>query len=267
VDQLRATRITSALRRGSSRPVVVETPGGVHIVKLAGAAQGAGALVAEIVVAELAQAIGLQVPARALVEVPRHIEVADWDDELEDLLAASAGANLGFAWLDGATDFAAADVVRVPPAFRAAVLWLDRLVMNPDRTARNPNLLWHAGEPWLIDHGAALGFQYDWPRVTEDAPRAPWLPREAHLFEAVVDADALQAADAALAPMLTREVLHAAASLVPAEFLRARHPDADPVRRRAAFVAYLWKRLREPRPFLEVRELPAPPVRARPSWL
>lgn len=267
MQPLRATRITSGIRRGSSRPVVVETPGGVHIVKLAGAAQGAGALAAEIIVAELAEAIALRVPSRVLVEVPAGIEVSDWDDELEDLLVASRGTNLGFEWLEGATDLADGDIERVDPALRAAVLWLDRLVMNPDRTARNPNMLWWAGDAWLMDHGAALGFQYDWARITDNAPRAPWFPREAHLFEAVVNADELRAADEALAPRLTSDVLRAAVALVPAEFLRDRDPSADAATRRAAFVDFLGKRLAEPRPFLDVREPPAPPVRSRPSWL
>ena len=39
-------------------------------------------------------------------------------------------------------------------------MWLDALVMNVDRTPRNPNLLaWH-GRVWLIDHGAAFYRQH-----------------------------------------------------------------------------------------------------------
>ena len=53
----------------------------------------------------------------------------------------------------------------VPSAWRVAaaaadVVWLDALVMNVDRSARNPNLLlWHE-RLWLIDHGAALYLQH-----------------------------------------------------------------------------------------------------------
>src|SRR4029450_3689733 len=47
------------------------------------------------------------------------------------------------------------------PARAAEVVWLDALVMNVDRTPRNPNLLsWH-GRTWLIDHGAAFYLQHD----------------------------------------------------------------------------------------------------------
>jgi HipA-like protein len=260
VSAIVAERISAAGRRGSSRPVVVETSAGARLVKLRGAAQGTGPLVAEIVVAELAEAIGLSVPPRSLITLPAGIKTADWDDELDDLLAASVGVNLGFDFLPGARELAAGDVERVAPADQAAILWLDRLVMNPDRTARNPNLLWWSGHLWLIDHGASLGFQYTWERVTESSPREPRLMPDAHLFDAAVPQDDLRAADETLAKHLTRDVLEAAVAAVPESFLRPLlgiAEDAEPgsrsARRRAAYVAFLWKRLKAPRPFLEAR--------------
>lgn len=265
---LLARRVLSARRRGSSRPLIVETSDGARLVKLRGAAQGTAPLVAEVIVGELASAAGLAVPARSLIELPPEIETADWDDELADLLAASVGINLGFEFLDGAREFASADVERVTPTTRAEVLWLDRLVTNPDRTIRNPNLLWLADRLWLIDHGAALGFQYAWSRVAESTPReAGWTPA-AHLFEAVVSSDELRAVDAMLAPRLTREVLMEAVAQVPQSFLEPLVEGQSIGRRRAAYAAFLWKRLREPRPFLETRALPPDrPRGARPAWL
>ena len=249
--------------------MIVDTRAGARIVKLRGAAQGTAPLVAEVIVAELAEAAGLLVPPRSVVEIPAEIEAADWDDELADLLAASAGLNLGFDFLDGARELDAAEVARVEPETRAAILWLDRLVLNPDRTARNPNLLWWSDQLWLIDHGAALGFQYDWGRVSEDSPRQPGLGPEAHLFESVRSTDELLAADATLAPKLTRETVDQAVHAVPDSFLLPLVGDASLVaRRRAAYEAYLWQRLRAPRPFLEGRDLPTGrPCGRRPPWL
>jgi hypothetical protein len=277
VDVLRAERVSPAGRRGSSRPLIVETRAGARIVKLRGAAQGTGPLVAEVIVAELAEALGLAVPPRSLIELPAEIETADWDDELAHLLAASVGLNLGFDFLAGAREFAPSDVERVAPETRAAILWLDRLVLNPDRTARNPHLLWWADQLWLIDHGAALGFQYDWQRVLEPSPREARLPPEAHLFESVVPADDLRFVDHALASRLTRGVIDATVAAVPEMFLlplvdvgSAAQPEIASriARRRAAYGAFLWKRLQPPRPFLDERALPVERPRAqRPPWL
>jgi hypothetical protein len=270
VDVLSAERISASGRRGSSRPLIVETESGARIVKLRGAAQGTGPLVAEIIVAELAEAIGLAVPPRSLVTMPDEIETADWDDELGDLLVASVGLNLGFDFLPGARELVPSDVGRVAPETRAAILWLDRLVLNPDRTASNPNVLWWADHLWLIDHGAALGFQYDWHGVREQSPREARLPRPAHLFEAVVPPDDLRSVDDELASRLTRDVVDAAVAAVPDSFLlplvHAGPADSGDVassiaRRRAAYGAFLWKRVRAPRPFLEWR--PVPPDRPR----
>ena len=59
---LRAQRILKAERRGSSWPVLVESEAGLYFTKLRGAAQGWSALVAEIIVAEIAERLGLKAP-------------------------------------------------------------------------------------------------------------------------------------------------------------------------------------------------------------
>lgn len=246
-----ALRVRVAHRGGSSLPVTVDTGAGPRFTKLRGAAQGTAPLVAEVVVAALAEAIGLFVPARSLVTFAADLPSDDRNDELADLLRASAGVNLGFAVLDDARDLRAEDVPRVSEEEASAIVWLDALVQNPDRTARNPNLLLRRGRLWLIDHGAALGFHYDWPGVREEAPRRAWAPRRPHVLaeRAVI----VQELDALLADQLGRDVLEAAVAAVPDAFLAPLVPDPTATalaRRRAAYVAYLWKRLKAPRLFL-----------------
>jgi len=239
-------------RRGSSWPVIVETTEGPLFVKLRGAAQGTAALVAEVVVAELADALGLPVPRRTFVVLGEDLESDDRDGELLDLLARSRGVNLGFRVLDDPRDLRREEAEALPDAFACAVLWMDALVLNRDRNARNPNVVLSAGRPWLIDHGAALPFQHDWSAVTEDSPRTASYPVEDHLFGG--RAAALAAWDGRLAAKLPREVLGRAVAAVPDELLRPLVPpgssDAVIERRRLAYAAFLWKRLRSPRPFL-----------------
>lgn len=245
----RARHVLATVRAGSSLPLLLETDGGVQFTKLRGAAQGPAALVSEIIVAHLAEALGLRAPRRALVWIEPRLASDDPDYELRGLLDRSVGWNLGFEHLAGARDLRPEEAAAIEPDTAAAILWLDRLVMNPDRTARNPNLLRHRGALYLIDHGAALGFQHDLRRLTEDTPRRPG-GAPGHLLAA--HAPLLPQWDPILAEALGREVLRAAAAQVPDDLLQpltAGGPGAAD-RRREAYVAFLWKRLRAPRPFL-----------------
>src|SRR6201991_4209140 len=150
-----ATRYVTPLREGGSLPAIVEADDdGLYVCKFRGAGQGAKALAAEIVAGELARALGLPVPELVLVELDPALAASEPDPEIQELIAASGGVNLGVDYLPGALPYLP---TQPPDAELAAdVVWLDALVTNVDRTPRNPNLLrWHGGL-YLIDHGAAL---------------------------------------------------------------------------------------------------------------
>jgi len=233
--------------RGSTWPVLGLVGGQKLVLKLRGSAEGVLPLIAELVVGALADALGLSVPARSLVELPKDVASDDPHEELRDLLTKSAGLNLGLSYLEGFRDVTVADAARIEPALKARIVWLDALVQNPDRSARNPNLMIKAGKIWLIDHGAALNFHHDWRLVTEQTPREPGAVPSEHLLK--VSADELAEADRELAPKLRPEIVEAALRSVPDAFLAELGPE-PPLRQRAAYVAYLRKRLREPRPFV-----------------
>lgn len=216
--------------------MVVQTETDQQFTKLRGAAQGPSALVAEIIVAELAERLGLAVPARTLVELPIEIPSDDVNDELRDLLTASVGVNVGFAVLDGARNVTRSEYERVPLDVAASVLWLDMLTQNLDRSPANPNVMVRRGVYWLIDHGAALPFQHDWSAVREDTPHRPCdIARHVFGWAAPVLGDA----HAQLASRMTREAIADAVACVPESLLPS---NGDVERCRAMFVAYLWKR-------------------------
>src|ERR1700759_5251426 len=149
-----ARRYVTPLREGGSLPAIVEADDdGLYVVKFRGAGQGPKALAAEIVAGEIGRALGLPVPELVLVELDPQLADAEPDPEIQELLAASAGLNVGMDFLPGALPYTPA---HAPGAAGAAdVVWFDALVLNVDRTPRNPNLLrWH-GRTWLIDHRAA----------------------------------------------------------------------------------------------------------------
>ncbi len=149
------TRYVAALREGGSLPALVEADDdGLYVLKFRGAGQGPRALVAELLAGEVARLVGLPVPEIVFAQLDPRIAVAEPDPEIQDLLAASEGLNLALDFLPGSLAYSPLD--EIDPGFAADVVWLDALVMNVDRTPRNPNLLrWH-GALWLIDHGAAF---------------------------------------------------------------------------------------------------------------
>ncbi|MGD1854320.1 MAG: HipA family kinase [Leptolyngbyaceae cyanobacterium] len=250
----KALRVVSAEVCGSSRPVVIETDAGYFFTKLRGAAQGTSALVAEIIVAKLAEALGLWVPAQALISIDTEIHSENREDEFLDLLAASSGINLGFQYLHGARDIRSHEIKSIDGDFASQVLWLDSLVMNVDRTAKNPNLMFCQDKIWLIDHGAALPFQYRWATVVEESPRNASYGMHQHIFWH--RAHSLERWDDSLAASLSATVLQEAVNKIPSCFLQpllSSAPSAQKIeRRRQAYAAFLWKRLKPPRPFVNM---------------
>lgn len=242
-----ASHVLARIRRGaSSSPVVVETPSGRFVVKLRGAGHGTLALVSELVVAALAERLGVPVPERVLLALSPDFRSDDKNDELFDLLTRSVGLNVGFRLLDGAREPRPEELERLHDEFAARVLWLDGLTQNPDRTRANPNLLLWKLRPWLIDHGSALPFHYDWRSVTESSPREAMSYRN-HVFE--TRTALLPRFDATLARLVNEHTLSDALADVPDELLAATNTEPT-ARVRAAYHAYLWKRLKPPRPFV-----------------
>jgi hypothetical protein len=250
---LTATRYVQPLREGGSLPAVVDTDGGgLFVVKFRGAGQGARALVAELVVGLLARAAGLPTPEPALIELLPEFGRTEPDPEIQDLLRASHGVNVGLRYLDGAFNFdptAAGDLIT--PDLAARVVWFDAFTTNPDRTARNPNILIWQRRPWLIDHGAAIYAHHDWSGVDETRTRTAFPLIREHVLLRL--AGNLEDADAELAGALTADVVAEALERVPDALLMdpaARPEFGTAAEARSRYARYFSERLRPPRAFL-----------------
>jgi hypothetical protein len=242
LDQVTATRYVTPLKEGGSLPGIVEADDlGTYVLKFRGAGQGLKVLVAEIIVGELARALGLRVPRMAVVDLQAPIAKYEADEEVQDLLTASLGTNLGIDFLPGSFGY---DGSRPPtPDVAADILWLDALTANVDRTWSNPNLLvWHR-DPWLIDHGAALYFHHGWPSRGADPQRFANQPFDAstHVLRDVA-ADPRAAHDR-LAPLLTDELLQAVTAQVPDEWLEQAPGLGTPDAVRTAYLEHLLARV------------------------
>ena len=249
LPRVTATRYVAPLREGGSLPGIVEADDlGTYVCKFRGAGQGPGVLVAEVVVGELARALGIRTPDLVGVELTEGIARYEADEEVQDLLNASLGLNLGVDFLPGSFGFDSGFEVDRDVAGR--ILWLDAFVANVDRSWRNPNLLvWH-GDVWAIDHGASLYFQHAWANGVTDPVRfadQPWSADD-HVLRSHVDA-VVGVADE-LAAMVTDELLERVTSRVPDEWLVG---PVSPAELRAAYCDFLQARLDGSRSWLPKR--------------
>jgi HipA-like kinase len=228
LERVTVTRYVTPLREGGSLPAIVEADNfGTYVMKFRGAGQGPLALAAEIICGELARRLGLRTPELVLAELDPRIPGSEPDPEIQELLKASEGRNLGVDFLPGSAGFDPLGWT-ADPGFASQVLWFDALVQNVDRTWRNPNLLvWHRNI-WLIDHGAALYFHHNW--ATAD-PAKPFGAAEHVLRDR---ATGLGEAQGMLAPQVTEAMLAEVTGLVPPEWFGERGAPA--------YVAHLAER-------------------------
>ncbi len=227
--------------------------GGLFVAKFRGAGQGVKALIAELIVGMLARHAGLPTPEPALIDIPDSFGRTEPDPEIQDLLRASHGVNVGARYLDGAFNFdgnAAADFIT--PELAARIVWFDAFVSNPDRTHRNPNLMIWERKPYLIDHGAALYAQHDWPSVDDARTRSPFQLIRDHVL--LSQSGDIAQADAELAPLMSEDAIRATVNAVPEGLLTdasIRSDFATPQEARDRYSKYLIMRAESPREFVD----------------
>jgi hypothetical protein len=249
LPRLTGSRYVVPLREGGSLPAVVDTDGdGSFVVKFRGAGQGPKALIAEALVALIAEHLGLPVPRPAIVDLEDGFGRGEPDPEIQDILRQSVGANFGLEFVHGALAFdPAVDLKLVSPEFAADVVWLGAYTTNVDRTSRNTNLLVANERVWLIDHGAALFFHHRWTGWQERI-QSPFVQIADHvLLHAASD---LEAADARLRARLEDSVLADIVERVPEEWFTEDAEFANLDGQREAYCTYLRERLTGPRAWL-----------------
>lgn len=246
IPTVAVTRYVTPLREGGSLPGIVEADDlGTYVCKFRGAGQGLRVLVAETIVAELARRIGLRTPRLVALELGPEIARYEADEEVQDLLVASVGLNLGVDFLPGSFGYDG-DLPTGDQA-GASVLWLDAFCANVDRSWRNPNLLvWH-GDLWVIDHGASLYFHHAWPggSLTKEGAAERFAAQPWDMSDHVLArcAPGVQPADAAIRERLGADDFAAILAEVPDEWLEPVPGAETPEAVRAAYVAFLTARL------------------------
>ena len=247
IRTVNVTRYVTPLREGGSLPAIVEADDGfLYVLKFIGAGQGVKALIAELIGGEIARVLGLPVPEIVFANVDTAFGRTEPDEEIQDLLKASVGLNLGLHYLSGSITFDPT-VNTIDPAFASKIVWLDCFITNMDRTVRNTNMLYWHKELWLIDHGASLYFHHNWHNWREHALR-PFVLVKDHVL--LPQATELQKVDAEFRALLTNVHIRSIVDVIPDEWLASDTSFSTTNEHRQAYIHFLETRLAHSQIFL-----------------
>ncbi|MEU3628999.1 HipA family kinase [Streptomyces fradiae] len=263
LQEVVATRYVTPLREGGSLPGIVEADDlGTYVMKFTGAGQGRKTLVAEVICGRLGRRLGLRVPELVAIQLDPVIGLGEPDQEVQELLKASGGLNLGMDFLPGSIGFDPL-AYEMDPVEAGRVVWFDALINNVDRSWRNPNMLvWH-GEPWLIDHGATMIWHHNWPGARASAAK----PYDASDHVLAGYGPDVAAAAAELAPRVTEDLLTEVAADVPDEWLVDEPGFDTPDAVRRAYVEALLPRAATVHERITVGERTGRGPSRAPGWL
>ena len=218
IRSVNITRYITPLREGGSLPAIVAADDGfMYVLKFRGAGQGLRALIAELIGGEVARLLGFRIPEIVFATVDPAFGRTEPDEEIQDLLKASAGLNLGLHYLSGSITFDPA-VTNIDAGLASQIVWMDCWLTNMDRTVRNTNMLWWHKELWLIDHGACLYFHHNIHQWQEKVLQPFVLVRDHVLLPMATQ---LEEADARFKALIGEEHIRNIVSLIPDEWLAA----------------------------------------------
>lgn len=233
------TRYITPLREGGSLPALTEADDDFkYVLKFKGAGHGVKALIAEFLGGEIARMLGLKVPELVFAHLDEAFGRTEGDEEIQDLLQASQGLNLGLHFLSGAINFDPA-VTTLEEKLASQIVWLDSFITNVDRTFRNTNMLIWNRELWLIDHGASFYFHHSWTNREKHASSAFPLIKDHVLLP---QATLLSEVDSEFKEILSEENIRMIVDALPQVWLEWQGTEETAEEIKEAYIQFLLKR-------------------------
>ena len=227
------------LREGGSLPALAEADDDFkYVLKFRGAGHGVKALISELLGGKIAEALKLQIPELVFANLDVDFGRTEADEEIQDLLKASEGLNLGLHYLSGAIAYDPS--INVDAELASKIVWLDAFITNIDRTFKNTNLLmWHK-ELWVIDNGASFFFHHSWMNFEKHA-LSPFPYIKDHVL--LPKASKLDEADQFAHKMLNNDFFSQLVNLIPEDWLQWEDADESPEEIREVYYNFLKTRL------------------------
>ena len=163
--ELTATQFIKPMATGRNRPLLLGCEDNAAnpfevVVKFRGKEMDAKAQIAELVTAQLADDLGLQVPQAAVVDIPAGFDAIIAEKDLAAMVKNSLGLNFGSVNIGaGFTTWPPGrNLVGAQRDQAADIFAFDTLIQNPDRRAVNPNLWARSDKLGVYDHEQAFSF-------------------------------------------------------------------------------------------------------------
>lgn len=233
------TRYITPLREGGSLPALAEADDDFkYVIKFRGGGHGSKALIAELIGGITAKTLGLPVPELVFVNLDEAFGQTEGDEEIQDLLRASRGLNIGLHFLSGALMYDPV-ISGADPKLASQIVWLDAFLTNVDRTVKNTNMLMWKKELWLIDHGSTLYFHYSWTNWEKHAI-SPFPQIKDHVL--LKYASKLAETDKKFREILTDEKISDIVELIPDTWLHWEGQEDSPTEIKKVYKEFLIRR-------------------------
>lgn len=151
--------ITSHINKGNSCPVVLENQGQKYFVKLRAGMSGQYALASEWIGNRLGLELGIHTQTPFWIELNQPIIADEIHIEVRELIAKSAGLNIGFAYQADAKEVSTQALKELDKTISAQIFLLDLVMLNIDRTPSNLNLMEVGGKVISVDYESSLLLQ------------------------------------------------------------------------------------------------------------
>lgn len=239
--KVEAIRYIKPLREGGSLPAIVEANDGCnYVIKFKGAGHGTKMLISELIGGQIAKVLGFNIPELVFIELDESFGRLEADEELQDLLQASVGLNIGMKYLSSAFTY---DPVawETDELLASKLLWLDSFITNIDRTVKNTNLLIWNKDLWLIDQGASLYFHHSWTNW-EEASKSKFPMSKDHVM--LTKATHIKEVDEEFRSILTDDIIDQIVDLIPSVWLEWTNENEAENDIKKVYKTFLKERLR-----------------------
>jgi hypothetical protein len=190
---IKAVEFYQEIRGGSSLPLIIGgSDGGKYVVKLRGAGDGILTNVVEWLAIKLGQLARLPVLEPALLVIDNEFAKQAPDPEIREVLEKSAGMNFGTKLVEGASILNEHKAFEVGASLKGEIFLYDLFLLNVDRNARNPNLIFNRNGLWALDYSSSMtirsaidGRNYEKLAVLREIKRHPFYSHEIEAYDFV----------------------------------------------------------------------------------